>query len=87
MSKRMFGGLWPLLGVALLVSACASVNAQEAETLKAQADQAGMATGIFGVSEAAVKPYIEAGFTLVAVALDTMLIQEAARNILHVLKE
>ena len=55
--------------------------------VKRHADQTKLSMGIFGVSVEAVKPYIEGGCTLVAVGIDTMLFQEAARKILQVLKE
>ena len=45
-----------------------------------------MALGIFGLSEDAVKPYIEKGYTLIAVGIDTMLLAEAAANIIRPLK-
>jgi 2-keto-3-deoxy-L-rhamnonate aldolase RhmA len=42
--------------------------------------------GIFGASEESVKPYIENGYTLIAVGIDTMLIGEAAAKIIGRLK-
>jgi len=50
------------------------------------ATRAGIPLGIFGVSEEAVKPYIENGYTLIAVGIDTMLLGEAAGKISNLLK-
>jgi 2-dehydro-3-deoxyglucarate aldolase/4-hydroxy-2-oxoheptanedioate aldolase len=50
------------------------------------ARRANIALGIFGVSEEAVKPYIENGYTLIAVGIDTMLLGEAAAKIICLLK-
>jgi 2-dehydro-3-deoxyglucarate aldolase/4-hydroxy-2-oxoheptanedioate aldolase len=45
-----------------------------------------MTLGIFGLSEESVKPYMENGYTLIAAGIDTMLIGEAAANIIRPLK-
>jgi len=45
------------------------------------AKQAGMPLGIFGATVEAVEPYIENGYTLVAVGMDTLLIGKAAGSI------
>jgi 2-keto-3-deoxy-L-rhamnonate aldolase RhmA len=50
------------------------------------ATQANIPLGIFGISEEAVIPYIENGYSLIAVGIDTMLLGEAAVKIIHVLK-
>jgi 2-keto-3-deoxy-L-rhamnonate aldolase RhmA len=54
--------------------------------VKQHADGAGMPMGIFGVSGEVLKPYIERGYTLIAVGIDTMVFQEAAAKILRTLK-
>ena len=43
---------------------------------------AGMTLGIFGMTAAAVQPFIEDGFTLIAAGVDTALLGEAARDLL-----
>jgi len=48
--------------------------------------QAGVRLGIFGLSVAAVKPYIERGYTLIVAGVDTMLLGQAAKNLLSELK-
>ena len=45
------------------------------------AQQAGMPLGIFGATVEAVEPYIENGYTLVAVGMDSLLIGNAAGSI------
>lgn len=47
---------------------------------------AGIRTGMFGVTADAVKPYIEKGYTLIVVGVDTMLLGKAATNILSELR-
>lgn len=42
--------------------------------------------GIFGLTTNAVKPYIERGYTLITVGVDTVLLGAAAREMLQVLK-
>lgn len=44
--------------------------------------EAGVRLGIFGASPDAVKPYIEQGFTLIAVAGDTLMLGQAAQRVL-----
>lgn len=48
---------------------------------------AGMQLGIFGVSAAAVKPYIDQGYTLIVAGVDTILLGQAAQGLLAALKE
>jgi len=48
------------------------------------ATQANIPLGIFGISEESVKPYIENGYTLIAVGIDTMLLGEAAAKIIQI---
>lgn len=47
---------------------------------------AGMPLGIFGMNAAAVKPYLEAGYTLIVCSVDTVLLGTAARQMLDQLK-
>jgi 2-keto-3-deoxy-L-rhamnonate aldolase RhmA len=45
--------------------------------------RAGMPLGIFGMNPAAVKPYIERGYTLIVCGVDTVLLGAAARQMLE----
>lgn len=45
------------------------------------AAQAGVSLGIFGADSEAVKPFIEDGYNLIAVSMDTMLIGKAAKEV------
>ncbi|QDT99456.1 HpcH/HpaI aldolase family protein [Gimesia aquarii] len=45
-----------------------------------------MPLGIFGVTVNAIKPYIEKGFTLITVGVDTVMLGQAARKMLGQLK-
>jgi 2-keto-3-deoxy-L-rhamnonate aldolase RhmA len=47
---------------------------------------AGMRLGIFGVSAEAVQPYIARGYTLIVAGVDTLLLGQAARQLLAQLK-
>ena len=49
--------------------------------VKQCADEVGIPTGIFGASPEAVRPYIEDGYSLIAIGIDTMIFGEAARKI------
>ena len=53
--------------------------------VKQSSDQAEIPLGIFGATAGAVQPTIQDGYTLIAVGMDTMLIGEAAKNIINVL--
>jgi 2-dehydro-3-deoxyglucarate aldolase/4-hydroxy-2-oxoheptanedioate aldolase len=59
---------------------------QAIATVKACADQASIPTGIFGINPSAVKPYLEAGYTLIAVGMDTLMLSNAAREIILALR-
>lgn len=48
---------------------------------------AGVRLGIFGMTAAAVKPYIEAGYTLIVAGIDTVLLWQAAAALLADLKQ
>lgn len=54
--------------------------------VKGCADRAAVATGIFGATPKAVQPYINDGYSLIAVGIDTMLIGESAKNFAATLK-
>ena len=54
--------------------------------VKKCAEKAKIPLGIFGTTAEAVKPYIQSGYTLIAVCMDTMLIGGAAKNITDLLK-
>ena len=45
--------------------------------------RAGMPLGIFGMNPAAVKPYLDRGYTLIACSVDTVLLGTAARDLLN----
>ena len=60
------------------------VEAIEQVTRTCQA--AGMPLGYFGVSAAAVQPYIERGYTLIVAGVDTLLLGGAARALLAELR-
>ena len=47
---------------------------------------AGVWLGIFGISSEAVGPYVEKGYTLITVGVDTMMLGEAAKSVLAELK-
>jgi 2-keto-3-deoxy-L-rhamnonate aldolase RhmA len=47
---------------------------------------AGVRLGIFGLTAAAVKPYIEVGYTLIVAGIDTVLLGQAATDLLAELK-
>lgn len=49
--------------------------------VKTCADAAGIPTGIFGMTPGAVRPYIDGGFVLIAINLDTMILGDAAKAI------
>jgi 2-keto-3-deoxy-L-rhamnonate aldolase RhmA len=48
--------------------------------------KAGVALGIFGMTAAAVRPYIDAGYTLIVAGIDTVLLGRAAAELLAELK-
>jgi 2-keto-3-deoxy-L-rhamnonate aldolase RhmA len=47
---------------------------------------AGMPLGVFGVTAAAVRPYIDRGYRLIVAGVDTLLLAQAARSLLADLK-
>lgn len=51
------------------------------------ADQAGIPLGIFGTTAESVQPYIDSGYTLIAVGMDTMLLSSAAKKTLFQIKQ
>jgi len=50
-------------------------------TVKTCADDAEIPVGIFGAGVEAAKPYIEDGYSLIAIGIDTMILGNAARDI------
>lgn len=48
--------------------------------------RAGVKLGIFGMTAGAVKPYIEAGYTLIVVGIDTVMLGQAAGEVLAQIK-
>lgn len=48
---------------------------------------AGVRLGIFGVSPEAVKPYMNSGFTLITVGVDSLFLGQAAANALEMLRD
>jgi 2-dehydro-3-deoxyglucarate aldolase len=56
------------------------------EGVRFACERAGMPLGIYVGSAAAAKPYLEKGFSLIAVGIDAMLLGNAARQIVHALK-
>lgn len=56
------------------------------ETVRRACLERRMALGIFGVDAAAVAPFIEQGYTLNAVGMDTLMLDQSARRLLSGLK-
>lgn len=52
------------------------------ETVRLACLKRRMAVGIFGVDATALKPFIERGFTLNAVGVDTLMLEQSARRVL-----
>jgi len=48
--------------------------------------QAGVRLGIFGVSAAAVQPYLARGYTLIVAGVDTVLLGQAGQGLLAQLR-
>jgi 2-dehydro-3-deoxyglucarate aldolase/4-hydroxy-2-oxoheptanedioate aldolase len=57
------------------------------QKVKMCADQANIPMGIFGATVDAVQPYVESGYTLIAVNIDTMLLGGAAKQIIDKMSE
>jgi 2-dehydro-3-deoxyglucarate aldolase/4-hydroxy-2-oxoheptanedioate aldolase len=55
-------------------------------TVRQHARQAGIPLGIFGATAEAVRPFIQCGYTLLAVGIDTLLVTAAAQGIVKNLK-
>ena len=56
------------------------------EGVRLACERAGMPLGIYVGSAAAAKPYLEKGFTLIAVGIDALLLGQAVRQIVQALK-
>ncbi len=59
---------------------------QAIDRIAAVCRDAGIRIGIFGVSVAAVKPYIDQGYTLIVAGVDTIMLGQAAQGLLSELK-
>lgn len=57
------------------------------QEVQAICSKAGMVTGIFGVDAEEVNPYIEIGYSLVAIGMDTSYVLKSAQQTLHALRE
>ncbi len=55
--------------------------------VKENAERANIPLGIFGATVEAITPYVQNGYTLIAVGIDTMLIGKAAKDITKSLKK
>ena len=55
--------------------------------VQAACNAAAMPVGIFGMTPDAVRPYINAGYSLIAVGVDTVLLANAARQIVQQLEQ
>ena len=56
------------------------------ERIRLACEQRGMPLGIFGADAAAVQPFVEQGYTFIAVGMDSLLLIQSARRILSALK-
>jgi 2-keto-3-deoxy-L-rhamnonate aldolase RhmA len=56
------------------------------EQVKQTAQQAQIPLGIFGTTASAVQPYIQDGYSLIAVGMDASLLGNAAKTIINTLK-
>jgi len=54
--------------------------------VKKKADQSNVPLGIFGATIEAVQPYINEGYSLIAVGIDTLLIEKTAKKIIQAFK-
>lgn len=59
---------------------------REIEVVRTVCSNAGLALGIFGADAEAVKPFIDRGYTLIAVGIDTMFIARSAQQTLATLR-
>lgn len=59
---------------------------QQIETVRQACLRHHMAMGIFGVDAVAAKPFLDQGYTLIAVGMDTMLLGQAAKGVLSDLR-
>lgn len=66
------------------------IEASEVQTaisqVKAACNSAKMPLGVFTINSAGAKPFIDQGYSLLAVSTDTCLLAEAAKNVLAILK-
>lgn len=65
-----------------LVGTIVDPDVQQAmSTVRRHAMRAGIPLGIFGATAEAVQPFIDRGYTLIAVGIDTLLVTAAAQEI------
>ena len=57
------------------------------ERVREACAEAGLPIGIFGVTAEAVQPYIDRGFTMIVVGVDTMLLAHAAAAVLKAVRD
>ena len=57
------------------------------ETVRRACSAHNVALGIFGLDAAAVRPFIDRGYTLLAVGMDTLFLGQSARRVLSAVKE
>jgi 2-dehydro-3-deoxyglucarate aldolase/4-hydroxy-2-oxoheptanedioate aldolase len=57
------------------------------QKVQAKCSKAGIATGIFGVDAEAVKPYIDLGYSLIAVGTDTSYLSKSVQDTLRTLRK
>lgn len=57
------------------------------ETVAHACRQAGIQLGIFGISPEAVRPYMDAGFNLITVGVDSLFLNQAANDALETLRK
>jgi 2-dehydro-3-deoxyglucarate aldolase/4-hydroxy-2-oxoheptanedioate aldolase len=78
----IFVGPYDLSGSMGKIGHIGDSDVQDAiSTVRKHTTQTGVSLGIFGADSEAVRPFIEAGYNLIAVGMDTMLIGKAAKEI------
>lgn len=85
--SAVFVGPYDLSGsLGLLGNVSDSEVKKSIEKVREACERAGLAAGIFGVDAEAVKPYIESGYTLIAVGTDSLFLGKEARQTLRALR-
>ncbi len=57
------------------------------DTVAGACRQAGIKLGIFGITPEAVRPYMDKGFTLITVGVDSLFLNQAAGEALNALRD